>query len=60
MKSLHIITPVKDSIEFTLETVKAILDSEIKFLILIRYIMILVRRRIQKFWRKVQSNWAFG
>ena len=30
MKSLHIITPVKDSIEFTLETVKAILDSEIK------------------------------
>lgn len=30
MKSLHIITPVKDSIEFTLETVKAILNSEIK------------------------------
>lgn len=30
MESLHIITPVKDSIEFTLETIKAILDSEIK------------------------------
>lgn len=30
MKSLHIITPVKDSIEFTLETIKAILNSEIK------------------------------
>lgn len=29
MKSLHIITPVKDSIEFTLETVKAILESEL-------------------------------
>ena len=29
MKSLHIITPVKDSIEFTLETVKAILQSEL-------------------------------
>ena len=30
MKSQHIITPVKDSKESTLETVKAILDSEIK------------------------------
>ena len=30
MKCLHIITPVKDSIDFTLETVKAILDSDIK------------------------------
>ena len=30
MKSLHIITPVKDSIDLTLETVKAILDSDIK------------------------------
>ena len=29
MKGLHIITPVKDSIEFTLETVRAILDSEL-------------------------------
>ena len=27
MKSLHIITPVKDSIDFTLETVKAVLAS---------------------------------
>lgn len=30
MKSLHIITPVKDSIDFTLETVKAILASELE------------------------------
>ena len=30
MKSLHILTPVKDSIDFTLETVKAILNSDIK------------------------------
>lgn len=30
MKSLHIITPVKDSIDLTLETVRAILDSDIK------------------------------
>ena len=29
MKALHIITPVKDSIDSTLETVKAILSSEI-------------------------------
>lgn len=29
MKCLHIITPVKDSIELTLETVKAVLDSDI-------------------------------
>lgn len=29
MKSLHIITPVKDSIDLTLETAKAILESEI-------------------------------
>lgn len=28
MKSLHVITPVKDSIDFTLDTVKAILASE--------------------------------
>ena len=31
MKHLHIITPVKDSIESTLETVKAVLASDIKF-----------------------------
>ena len=30
MKCLHIITPVKDSIDFTLETVRAILASDIK------------------------------
>lgn len=30
MKCLHIITPVKDSIDFTLETIKAVLDSELK------------------------------
>lgn len=30
MKSLHIITPVKDSIDFTLETAKAILASDLK------------------------------
>ena len=30
MKHLHIITPVKDSIESTLETVKAVLTSDIK------------------------------
>ena len=30
MKCLHILTPVKDSIDFTLETVKAIMESEIK------------------------------
>ena len=30
MKSLHIVTPVKDSIESTLETIKAILSSDIK------------------------------
>ena len=30
MKRLHIITPVKDSIDFTLETIRAILASEIK------------------------------
>ena len=30
MKCLHIITPVKDSIDFTLETIRAILASEIK------------------------------
>lgn len=29
MKNLHIITPVKDSIELTLETVKAVLESDI-------------------------------
>lgn len=29
MKCLHIITPVKDSIELTLETVKAVLESDI-------------------------------
>ena len=29
MKGLHIITPVKDSIDSTLETVKAILSSDI-------------------------------
>ena len=29
MKSLHIITPVKDSIDLTLETAKAVLESEI-------------------------------
>ena len=29
MKSLHIITPVKDSIESTLETIKAVMASEI-------------------------------
>jgi hypothetical protein len=28
MKCLHIITPVKDSIDFTLETVQAIVNSE--------------------------------
>lgn len=30
MKSLHIITPVKDSIDSTLETIKAIMQSDIK------------------------------
>ena len=30
MKKLHIITPVKDSIDSTLDTVKAIMESEIK------------------------------
>ena len=30
MNSLHIITPVKDSIDFTLETAKAILASDLK------------------------------
>ncbi len=30
MERLHIITPVKDSIDFTLETVRAVLSSEIK------------------------------
>lgn len=30
MKSLHIITPVKDSIETTLDTVKGIMDSDIR------------------------------
>ena len=30
MKQLHIITPVKDSIESTLDTVKAIMDSDIQ------------------------------
>ena len=30
MKSLYIVTPVKDSIESTIETVKAILNSDIK------------------------------
>ena len=30
MKSLHIITPVKDSIDSTLDTVKAIMESDIK------------------------------
>ena len=30
MKSLHIVTPVKDSIGFTLETVRAVLASEIR------------------------------
>ena len=29
MKCLHIITPVKDSIELTLETVKSVLESDI-------------------------------
>lgn len=29
MKCLHIITPVKDSIDSTLETVKAIMESDI-------------------------------
>ena len=29
MKSLHIITPVKDSIDLTLETAKAVLESHI-------------------------------
>ena len=29
MKSLHIITPVKDSIDTTLETVRAVLDSKL-------------------------------
>ena len=29
MKSLHIITPVKDSIATTLDTIKAIMSSEI-------------------------------
>ena len=28
MKKLHVITPVKDSIDFTLETVKAVLASQ--------------------------------
>ncbi len=30
MKSLHIITPVKNSIDFTLETIEAVLKSELK------------------------------
>ena len=30
MKQLHIITPVKDSIESTLDTIKAIMASDIK------------------------------
>ena len=30
MKSLYIVTPVKDSIDSTIETVKAILNSDIK------------------------------
>ncbi len=30
MKELRVITPVKDSIDFTLETVKAILASDIR------------------------------
>lgn len=30
MNSLHIITPVKDSIDFTLETVKAVLESDLQ------------------------------
>ncbi len=29
MKEVHIITPVKDSIQLTLETIKAIMSSEI-------------------------------
>ena len=28
MKSLQVITPVKDSIDFTLETIRAVLSSE--------------------------------
>lgn len=30
MNSLHIITPVKDSIDFTLETIRAVLESDIR------------------------------
>ena len=30
MKSLHIITPVKDSIDTTIDTIKAIMSSDIK------------------------------
>lgn len=29
MKCLHVLTPVKDSIDFTLETIEAIMQSEV-------------------------------
>lgn len=45
MKCIHIITPVKDSIELTLQTVEAIMASGFKRRLLIPSTMISVRKK---------------
>ena len=54
MKCIHIITPVKDSIELTLQTVDAIMASDVK----IPFTMISVRRRIRPGCGKHPGDWV--
>lgn len=59
MKCLHIITPVKDSIDSTLETVKAIMESDIWFLSLTLSITISARKKIPIGWKRPPVNGIF-
>lgn len=59
MKQLHIITPVKDSIELTLQTIESILSSDFTVpFIIIMYIMISVRMKIRHVFVKPLRRWA--
>lgn len=58
MKSLQVITPVKDSIDFTLETIRAVLSSETSVPLRIPSIMISVQLRIRYVWNRRPRNLA--
>ena len=59
MKCIHIITPVKDSIDSTLDTVRAIMSSDIK-VPFTQYTTTSVHRKIHSVWKKRRRNMVFN